>query len=52
MNNQKIFETLSENECKLFYALCADSQNEELKAAHAATKQALIDFANATGCQN
>lgn len=52
MTNQEIFDVLAENECKLFYAYCADSKNEELKAAHQAAKQALIAFANLTGCHN
>ena len=52
MNNQEIFETLSENECKLFYAWCADSKNEDLKKAHLAARAALEAFAKATGCHN
>lgn len=52
MNNQKIFEMLADNEEKLFYAFCADSGNEELKAAHTAAKQALEAFAKTTGCHN
>ena len=52
MTNQEIFETLSENEMKLFYAVCADSSNKELKAAYAAARQALEAFAKATGCCN
>lgn len=52
MTNQEIFETLSENESKLFYAYCADRENLELKAAHEAAKKALIAFASATGCHN
>ena len=52
MTNQEIFEVLAENECKLFYAKCADRENEELRAAHQAAKEALIAFAAATGCHN
>lgn len=52
MTNQEIFDVLAENECKLFYAMCADKGNEELKAAHKAAKQALISFSLATGCCN
>ncbi len=52
MTNQEIFDVLAENECRLFYACCADSDNENLKIAHQAAKQALIDFAKATGCHN
>ena len=52
MSNQEIFETLSENECKLFYAWSADPRNEELRAAHLAAKAALETFAKATGCHN
>lgn len=51
MNNQDILEMLSENECKLFYAYCANP-TEEMKAAHTAAKQALEAFAKATGCHN
>ena len=52
MSNQEIFEMLAENEQKLFYAVCADKDNADLKAAHAAAKQALEAFAKATGCHN
>ena len=52
MNNQEIFETLLENESKLFYAYCADRHNEELKKAHLAARSALEAFAKATGCHN
>jgi len=52
MTNQEIFETLAENESKLFYAWCADSKNEDLKAAHEAARAALEAFAAATGCHN
>lgn len=51
MTNQEIFETLAENESKLFYAYCANP-TEELKAAHQAAKAALEAFAIATGCHN
>ena len=50
MTNQEVFEMLSENESKLFYAYCDDSDNEALKAAHESVKQALINFARDTGC--
>lgn len=52
MTNQEIFDILSENEMKLFYAVCADKENEELKAAHSAARKALESFAKATGCCN
>jgi hypothetical protein len=52
MTNQEIFNTLADNEQKLFYALAADKNNEELRAAHAAARQALVAFAKATGCHN
>lgn len=52
MSNQEIFDTLAENECKLFYAWCRDPKNEELKAAHTAARSALVSFAKATGCHN
>lgn len=52
MTNQQIFETLAENECKLFYAWCADNNNEELRNAHLAARSALEAFAKATGCHN
>ena len=51
MTNQQIFELLSEHESKLFYALDDDPNNEALRAAHKSIKQALIDFAHATGCR-
>ena len=49
MNNQQILETLAENECKLFYAFCADSENEALRKAHLAAKEALVTFAKEAG---
>jgi hypothetical protein len=52
MTNQEIFETLSENEMKLFYASTADKDNLALKVAYEAAKEALIAFAKATGCHN
>lgn len=52
MTTQEIFDTLAENESKLFYAVCHDPKNEGLKAAHAAARQALEAFAKATGCHN
>lgn len=52
MTNQEIFDTLAENESKLFYALSKNPESEELKAAHAAAKLALVSFAQATGCHN
>lgn len=50
MTNQEVFEMLSENEARLFYAYCDDRDNEALKAAHESVKQALINFARDTGC--
>jgi hypothetical protein len=53
MTNQEIFETLSENESKLAYAYFRDpAHDEKLKAAWDAAKNALITFAEATGCHN
>lgn len=52
MTTQDIFNTLADNESKLFYATCRDPQNEELKTAHIAARQALEAFAKATGCHN
>jgi hypothetical protein len=52
MTNQEVFKMLSENESRLFYALCDDRDNEALKAAHESVKQTLINFARATGCNN
>ncbi len=54
MTNQEIFKMLllSENESRLFYALCDDRDNKALKAAHESVKQALINFARDTGCNN
>lgn len=51
MTNQEIFEILAENECKLFYAYCAN-KTPELKEAHESAKKALESFAKATGCHN
>lgn len=51
MSNTEIFEILSENECKLFYAYCANP-TEEMKAAYQAARNALEAFAKATGITN
>ena len=51
MSNKEIFEMLSENESKLFYAYSANPTSE-MKAAHKAAKEALEAFAKATGCHN
>lgn len=51
MTNKEIFEVLAENECKLFYAYCANP-TDELKDTHNAAKQALEAFAKATGVTN
>lgn len=52
MDNQEIFEKLSELECALFYAYTRSDNNEELKKAHDAANEALKAFAKATGCHN
>ena len=52
MTNQEIFDILSENESRLFYAACRDRNNKELSEAHAAARLALEAFAQATGCHN
>jgi len=52
MTTQEIFDTLAENERKLFYASIRDPKNEELSAAHKAARNALESFAKATGCHN
>lgn len=52
MTNQEIFEMLSENESRLFYAWSRDVKNDDLRIAHAYARQALESFAKATGCHN
>lgn len=52
MTNQEIFNLLADNEEKLFYASCADTNNSELKEAHKAAKMALEAFTKATGFHN
>lgn len=52
MTNEEIFDTLAENEFRLFYAASRNPENEALKAAHAAARAALEAFAKATGCHN
>ena len=52
MTNNEIFEMLANAESELFYKSNADRDNAELKAAHIAAKQALEQFAKATGCHN
>lgn len=52
MTNQQIFETLADNEEKLFYALCKNKENEMLRDAYKSAKQSLEEFALATGCHN
>ena len=52
MDKQEIFEILADNEQKLFYAYCSDSNNTDLKFALDAARQALEAFAKATGCHN
>ena len=49
MNEHEILDMLSENECKLFYAYCANPENESIKAAHAAAKEALESYARQIG---
>ena len=51
MSNQEIFDMLSENESKLFYAYCKNP-TDEMKKAHKAAKEALEAFAKSTGCHN
>lgn len=51
MTTQEIFEMLSENESKLFYAYCANP-TDEMKAAHSAAKEALESFAKSFNCHN
>lgn len=51
MTNQEIFEMLSENESRLFYAKNANP-TEEMISAHKAAREALETFAKATGCHN
>ena len=46
MTNQEVFEMLSENEARLFYAYCDDRDNEALKAAHESVKYDRKDFFN------
>lgn len=52
MTNQEIFEMLSEFECALLYAKNRDPKNEKLKEAHEHARDALVAFAEATGCHN
>lgn len=52
MTNQKIFNTLAENESALFRAMSDNPGNEALRTAHAAAKEALEAFHRATGCTN
>jgi hypothetical protein len=52
MSNQEIFEMLSENESRLFYASSRNPENEELRAAYAAARSALESFAKVSGCHN
>lgn len=52
MTNQEIFEMLADNEEKLFYAVCATPNNEEIRKAHETAKKALEEFAKKTGCHN
>lgn len=51
MSMQEIFNTLADNEEKLFYAYCANP-TAALKEAHMAAKAALESFAKVTGCHN
>lgn len=52
MDNQEIFELLSEAESKLFYAAIRNKTNKELQAAHKSAKELLESFAKSTGCHN
>ena len=52
MSNQEIFEMLTDAECELFHMATDDPKNEDLKAAHAAARQALELFAKSTGWHN
>ena len=52
MNNQDIFNALSEHEHLLFYAMCFNPDNQAIKEAHAAAKASLEAFHKATGCIN
>lgn len=52
MTKQEIFNTLADNEERLFYALCADRDNKDLIEAHKAAKMSLERFAKDTGCCN
>lgn len=52
MSNKEILEMLMENECHLFYASVRNPESKELKAAHAAARQALEAFAKANGYLN
>ena len=49
MTTNEIHDVLAENESKLFYAFCQDSENEGLKIAHESAKKALEDYAKAMG---
>lgn len=52
MSINEIFDMLADAECELYHKATDNPENEELKAAHAAARQALEAFAKATGCHN
>ncbi|MBQ3178212.1 MAG: hypothetical protein IJB52_10360 [Clostridia bacterium] len=52
MTNQEIFEMLADLEERLFYAYCADRENDALKSAHESARKALEEFARKTGTHN
>ena len=49
MSNEEIIDLLADAECELFHRATDDPENEDLKAAHAAARQALEMFAKSTG---
>ena len=52
MNNEVIFELLSDAESTLFYAKNRNPENEKLQEAYTHALNALIAFTKATGCHN
>lgn len=52
MTVEKMIDLLADAECELFHMATDDPTNEDLKAAHAAARQALELFAKSTGWHN
>lgn len=52
MSNEEVFDLLSDNEERLFYASRYDKNNAAIMAAYEAYKTALVEFSRATGIKN